>query len=76
MSWIEHENKLVKEFTFSDFSEAFAFLVRVSLLAEKANHHPEIYNVYNRVKLSLSTHDAGHKITQYDRDLAKAIDQL
>lgn len=76
MSWEEKDNKLVKDFKFKDFSEAFAFLTRVAILAEKHNHHPEIYNVYNKISLSLTTHDAGSTVTDKDINLAKAIDQL
>jgi 4a-hydroxytetrahydrobiopterin dehydratase len=76
MSWTEQENKLVREFKFKDFSEAFAFLARVAIEAEKMNHHPEIYNVYNKVVISLQTHDAGNTVTEKDQALAKAIDDL
>lgn len=76
MSWEEKDNKLVKNFSFKDFSEAFAFLTRVAMVAEKHNHHPEIYNVYNKISLSLTTHDAGFKVTDKDIKLAKAIDKL
>ncbi len=76
MSWQEKENKLVREFEFEDFSEAFGFLTRVAIAAEKAQHHPEIWNVFNRVKISLSTHDAGDVVTDKDRNLAKKIDGL
>lgn len=76
MSWTEKDNKLVKDFKFKDFSEAFAFLTRVAILAEKHNHHPEIYNVYNKISLSLTTHDAGSTVTDKDINLAKAIDKL
>ena len=76
MSWEEKDNKLVKDFKFKDFSEAFAFLTRVAILAEKHNHHPEIYNVYNKISLSLTTHDAGSTVTDKDINLAKAIDKL
>jgi 4a-hydroxytetrahydrobiopterin dehydratase len=69
-------SKLVKTFTFTDFSEAFAFMTRVALLAEKADHHPYWSNVYNRVTISLSTHDAGDIITEKDRKLAAEIDKL
>ncbi|MEZ4884138.1 MAG: 4a-hydroxytetrahydrobiopterin dehydratase [Chitinophagales bacterium] len=74
--WNEQNNKLVREFQFDDFITAFAFLTKVAILAEKHNHHPEIYNVYNKVKLSLSTHDAGDIVTEKDRKLAAAIDTL
>ncbi len=76
MSWITEDNKLVREFKFKDFSEAFAFLTRVAIEAEKMNHHPEIYNVYNKVKISLQTHDAGNTVTDKDHKLAAAIDKL
>ena len=76
MSWKEEDNKLVQHFEFKDFSEAFAFLSRVALLAEKHNHHPEIQNTYNKVSLSLTSHDAGNKVTDRDINLAKAIDKL
>ena len=57
--WKEEDNKLQREFKFKDFSEAFAFMSRVALLAEKMDHHPEWSNVYNRVAITLTTHDAG-----------------
>jgi 4a-hydroxytetrahydrobiopterin dehydratase len=76
MSWTEIDNALEKEWLFASFSEAFAFICRVALLAEKHNHHPEIQNTYNRVKMRLSTHDAGNTITEKDRRLATAIDAL
>ena len=74
--WIEKENSLQQEFTFKDFSEAWAFMSRVALLAEKQNHHPNWSNVYNRVSISLNTHDAGDVVTEKDRKLAAAIDAL
>jgi 4a-hydroxytetrahydrobiopterin dehydratase len=58
---------------FSDFAEAFGFMTRVAILAEKADHHPEWFNVYNRVEILLTTHDAGG-MSQRDVDLAAAID--
>jgi 4a-hydroxytetrahydrobiopterin dehydratase len=70
------ESVLVKTFTFSNFIEAFAFMTKVALLAEKANHHPEWTNVYNKVVIKLSTHDAGNVVTDKDRKLAEAIDKL
>lgn len=74
--WIEEENQLKKSFIFSDFTEAFAFMTRVAFLAEKLQHHPNWANVYNRVDISLTTHDAGNVVTEKDRKLAQAIDQL
>ncbi len=74
--WKEENNSLTRVFKFKDFSEAFAFMTRVALIAEKMNHHPNWSNVYNTVTVSLSTHDAGNKVTDLDRKLAQAIDAL
>ena len=74
--WKEKNNTLNKTFSFKDFSEAFAFMTRVALIAEKMNHHPNWKNVYNKVEISLNTHDAGDVVTDKDRKLAKAIDKL
>ncbi len=74
--WKEENNQLVKEFEFADFQEAFAFMTRVAFLAEKAAHHPNWSNVYNKVTIALTTHDAGNVVTEKDRKLAASIDQL
>jgi 4a-hydroxytetrahydrobiopterin dehydratase len=74
--WKEENNKLSRTFTFKDFSEALAFITRVGLLAEKHDHHPEIYNVYNSVRIQLQTHSAGNKVTEKDHSLAADIDKL
>lgn len=74
--WQEQDNKLSRSFEFKDFSEAWAFMNRVALLAEKQNHHPNWQNVYNRVQIELTTHDAGNVVTEKDRRLAAAIDKL
>lgn len=74
--WTYADNKISKEFSFSDFKEALAFVVRVGFEAEDQVHHPEIFNVYNTVRISLQTHDAGDKVTQKDIDLAKAIERI
>lgn len=74
--WTEENNELVKKFKFSDFSEAFGFMTRVAILAEKQNHHPWWSNVYNEVEIRLTTHDAGNTITDKDRELAAVIDEL
>ena len=66
---------ITRDFVFADFSEAFAFMTRVALLAETMNHHPEWSNVYRTVSITLSTHDAGG-LTELDTRLAKAIDAL
>lgn len=76
MSWTEKNDALERSFEFKDFKEAFGFLSQVALLAEKQNHHPEIFNVYNKVTLRLSTHDADNSITEKDKKLANAIDKL
>lgn len=76
MSWTEADNKLYRKFKFKDFSEAFGFMTRVALAAEKADHHPNWSNVYNIVEIWLNTHDAGDVVTGKDRALAKAIDQV
>ena len=74
--WREADGCLRRDFEFADFSEAFAFITRVALLAESSNHHPEWSNVYHRVSITLTTHDAGNTVTEADRSLAAAIDQL
>ncbi len=74
--WKEENNKLSKSFTFKNFSEAFAFMTRVALAAEKMNHHPDWSNVYNKVEINLNTHDAGDMVTDRDRKLAAEIDKL
>ena len=74
--WTEEEGRLQREFVFADFSEAFGFMTRVALLAEGRNHHPDWSNSWNRVVISLTTHDAGAVVTDSDRDLAAAIDEL
>jgi 4a-hydroxytetrahydrobiopterin dehydratase len=74
--WQEKNNTLYKEFKFKDFSEAFAFMARVALAAEKMDHHPKWTNEYNKVEIWLSTHDAGDVVTKKDRKLAEAVDGL
>jgi 4a-hydroxytetrahydrobiopterin dehydratase len=74
--WKEENNKLYKKFEFKDFSEAFAFMARVALAAEKMDHHPLWTNVYNKVEIWLNTHDAGDIVTDKDRQLAEKIDKL
>jgi 4a-hydroxytetrahydrobiopterin dehydratase len=69
------DQNIVRSFRFKSFSEAFGFMMRVALLAEKADHHPDWSNSYGKVEISLSTHDAGG-ITQKDIDLAQKIDAL
>jgi len=76
-AWRQAEGRdaIVRHYEFMDFSEAFAFMTRVALLAEKMNHHPEWSNVYNKVDVTLSTHDAGG-VTEKDIALAKAMDAI
>jgi 4a-hydroxytetrahydrobiopterin dehydratase len=74
--WKEENNKLYRQFQFADFSEAFAFMTRVAIEAEKMNHHPLWTNVWNKVEIWLSTHDAGDIVTDKDRNLAKRINTL
>lgn len=74
--WIEENNQLYRKFQFRNFSEAFAFMTRVALEAEKMDHHPCWTNVWNTVEIWLSTHDAGNVVTQKDWELAKKIDQI
>lgn len=76
MAWVHQDNKLTRTFRFKDFSEAFAFMTRVAILAESHNHHPTWSNTYNVVEIQLTTHDAGNTVTDKDRRLADAIDQL
>jgi len=75
--WAYHESgkAMNKSFKFADFSEAWAFMNRAALLAEKMDHHPEWFNVYNRVEVRLTTHDAGG-VTQYDIDMAAAMESF
>lgn len=76
MNWEEQNNQLVKEFEFKNFSDAWAFMSKVALAAEKMDHHPEWTNVYNKVVIKLNTHSAGNIVTQKDKDLAAVIDAL
>jgi 4a-hydroxytetrahydrobiopterin dehydratase len=74
--WTHADNKLYRKFSFSNFSEAFAFMTRVAIEAEKMDHHPLWTNVWNTVEIWLSTHDAGDVVTEKDHRLADKIDQL
>lgn len=73
--WTLDGEHLKRSFRFADFSQAFAFMARVALLAEQQDHHPEWFNVYNRVDIALTTHDAGG-LSARDTRLASAIDAL
>lgn len=72
--WTEADNRLKKTFEFRDFTEAFGFMARVAIVAEKMNHHPTWTNTWNKVSFELSTHDAGDVVTEKDHKLAAAID--
>ena len=74
--WPEIDNKLYKSLKFKDFSEAFSFMTRVALLAEKNDHHPTWKNEWNQLEIWLSTHSEGDIVTDKDRKLAAAIDRL
>lgn len=73
--WTIKNEKLHKEFEFDDFNQAFGFMTRAAMHIEKLNHHPEWCNTYNRLAVSLTTHDAGG-ITQNDIDLAKLLNSI
>jgi 4a-hydroxytetrahydrobiopterin dehydratase len=74
-SWTIQGSKLHREYKFRDFVQAFGFMTQVALLAERAAHHPEWFNVYNRVVVDLTTHEAGG-ITQKDLDLAREMEEI
>jgi len=76
MSWTEENNSLNRTFEFKNFVEAWGFMSQVAIVAEKLNHHPDWSNVYNKVTIRLSTHDAGNIVTEQDRNLATQIDQI
>ena len=73
--WSAVEGKLQREFRFGDFVAAFGFMTSSALVAERMNHHPEWFNVYNRVEVALTTHDVGG-ITTLDLELARAMNEL
>jgi 4a-hydroxytetrahydrobiopterin dehydratase len=75
--WIEVDGRdaISRKFTFKDFNEAFGFMARAALIAEKLDHHPEWFNVYNKVEVTLATHDAGG-VTERDVKLAQEMDRL
>jgi 4a-hydroxytetrahydrobiopterin dehydratase len=74
--WQETKEELYQKFVFDDFKQAFDFMTKVAAIAEKQQHHPRWSNEWNTVEIWLSTHDAGGKITDKDRELAKAIDEV
>ena len=76
MDWKEENNALTRTLKFKNFIEAWSFMSKVALVAEKMNHHPEWSNVYNTVNIKLTTHDKSNTVTDKDRQLAKKIDAL
>ncbi|MEQ9455284.1 MAG: 4a-hydroxytetrahydrobiopterin dehydratase [Phycisphaeraceae bacterium] len=76
LGWALDGNKLTKSWKLADFKHAFGFISQVALHAEQQGHHPELFNVYNNVTISLSTHDAGDRVTELDVKLAKAIEAI
>ncbi|MFD2514039.1 4a-hydroxytetrahydrobiopterin dehydratase [Pontibacter locisalis] len=74
--WKEENNALRRSLVFKDFKQAMAFMNSVAVIAEEANHHPWWSNVYNKVDIELTTHDAGNTVTEKDRKLAEQIDKI
>ena len=74
--WTESNDKLKRKFEFKDFNEALDFINKLASICESMNHHPEINWVYNKIELTLSTHDDGDKITELDYQLANKIDEI
>ncbi len=74
--WTSQRDALTKTFKFGSFREAMSFMTRVAFEAEELNHHPEWTNVYNRVEVRLATHDAGHKVTAKDVELATRMQKI
>jgi 4a-hydroxytetrahydrobiopterin dehydratase len=76
MTWNESDGALRNEITFADFAEAFAFMTRVGLVAQEQGHHPDMAISWNRVTITITTHDSGSVVTDKDRKLAAAIDAM
>ena len=74
--WQKNGNQLYAEVSFKDFTEAFAFMTEVALVAERQQHHPTWTNTWNKVSITLTTHDAGNVVTNKDKELAKAIEAI
>jgi 4a-hydroxytetrahydrobiopterin dehydratase len=74
--WTEENDKLKRTFEFNDFKEAFAFMKKVAVVVDDMDHHPTWTNTYNKVEITLTTHDAGNKVTAKDKKLAEGIDQI
>ena len=74
--WTFAEDKLSREYRFANFTEAMGFINEMAFACEKANHHPELFNVYSIVEIGLTTHDADNKVTQKDVDLAAELEKI
>lgn len=74
--WRWTHNRLEKRFEFEDFREAISFIIRLAFSAERIDHHPELRNVYNRVDIAVTTHDAGNRVTDKDLELAREIESF
>ncbi len=74
--WTFENDAISRTFVFSTFREAMSFMVRIAFEAEALDHHPELNNVYNRVRVSINTHDAGNKVTELDMELARRINHF
>ncbi len=74
--WTFEDDTITKAYSCADFQEAVAFIVRIGFHAEALEHHPELFNVYNSVDITLTTHDAGNKVTKLDLELARRIDDV
>ena len=74
--WEAAGDTITKTYAFAHFREAVSFIVRIAFAAEAANHHPELWNVYSRVRVTLATHDAGNRVTAKDIALAREIDHI
>mgnify|MGYP006272019259 FL=1 len=74
--WTFEDDTITKAYTCADFQEAVAFIVRIGFHAEDLAHHPELFNVYNSVDITLTTHDAGDTVTELDLELARRIDRV
>ena len=74
--WTFAEDKLSRKYRFANFTEAMGFITEMAFACEKANHHPELFNVYSKVEIGLTTHDADNKVTQKDVDLAAELEKI
>ncbi len=73
--WVYEDNGIVKKYVFEDFKETLSIMMGIGIIAEEMNHHPEWFNVYNKLNIRLTTHDAGG-VTQLDFDLASRINEI